>query len=258
MFVTLKTLLRMLVLPPAGPLILAVVGVLLARRAATLTARRIGWSLLAGSLAALWLLATPAVADRLEHAAEGCPALDLTQPVPAQAIVILSGGESRIQAPEYGAPAASAALLERVTYGAYLAKRTQLPVLVSGTAREVLAMRATLARNFGVEVRWAEGESRDTFENAEFSARLLKAAQVTRIVLVTSASHEWRAVQEFRSAGLEVVAAPAGGWAPQARDVIYYVPSAAGLQRSAESIYELLGDLAQRVFAATHLRRQPR
>ncbi|GAC1691985.1 MAG: YdcF family protein [Steroidobacteraceae bacterium] len=258
MLITLKSLLRLLLLPPAGPVILALTGVLLARRAATLTARRIGWSLLAGSLAALWLLATPAIADRFERAAEVYPPLDLTRPVQAQAIVILAGGEARMTAPEYGAPAARAGLLERVTYGAYVARRTGLPVLVSGTGREVLAMRATLARNFGIEVRWVEGESRDTFQNAGFSARLLRAARVTRIVLVTSASHEWRAVQEFRSAGFEVVPAPAGGWAPQAVDILYYVPSAAGLQRSADAIYELLGDVARRLFAATRLRRQAR
>jgi uncharacterized SAM-binding protein YcdF (DUF218 family) len=258
MFITLKTLLRMLVLPPAGPLIVALVGVLLAHRAAALSTRRIGWGLLTGGLAALWLLATPAIADRLERAAERCPALDLTQPLQAQAIVILGGGEFRLGAPEYGAPAADVGLLERVSYGAYVARLTGLPVLVTGTAREVLAMRATLARNFGIDVRWVEGESRDTFQNAEFSARLLRAAQVTRIVLVTSANHEWRAVQEFRSAGFEVVPAPAGGWAPQAVDFFYYLPNAAALQHSAEAIYELLGDLARQFFAATHLRRQAR
>ena len=73
MFITLKTLLRMLVLPPAGPLILALIGALLAQRSSALAARRIGWGLLTVSLAALWLLATPAVAERLERAAERCP-----------------------------------------------------------------------------------------------------------------------------------------------------------------------------------------
>jgi uncharacterized SAM-binding protein YcdF (DUF218 family) len=257
MFITLKTLLGMLVMPPAGPLILALIGASLAYRASAFATRRLGWGLLMVSLAALWLLATPAVADRLERAAERCAPLDLTQPVQAQAIVILSGGEFRTGAPEYGAPAAGVGLLERLSYGAYVARRTGLPVLVSGTAPEVLAMRATLARDFGVEVRWAEAESRDTFNNAEFSARLLKPEHVTRIVLVTSANHEWRAVQEFTGAGFEVVPAPAGGWAPQPVDPVYhYVPNAAGLQRSSEALHELLGELARQLFVATHLRRQ--
>lgn len=256
MFITLKTLLRTLVLPPTGLLILALLGVLLARLAATKTARRAGWGLLAASLVTLWLLATPAVADHLERAAERCPVLDLTQPLRAQAIVILAGGEIRKTAPEYGGPAAGIVLLERLSYGAYLAHHTGLPVLVSGTALETLAMRASLQRDFGVEARWSEDQSRDTFQNAEFSARILKAQHVTRILLVTSASHEWRAVQEFTSAGLEVVPAPAESWSPPVTDVLFYLPNAAGLQRSTEALYELLGDLARQFLALSHLRRQ--
>jgi uncharacterized SAM-binding protein YcdF (DUF218 family) len=256
MFITLKTLLRTLVLPPTGLLILAVLGVLLARLAATQAARRVGWGLLAVSLATLWLLATPAVADRLERAAERCPVLDLTHAVQAQAIVILGGGEIRMGAPEYGGPAAGMGLLERLSYGAYLARQTQLPVLVSGTSREVLAMRSSLQRDFGVQVRWADDQSRDTFQNAEFSARILKAQHVTHILLVTSANHEWRAVQEFTSAGLTVVPAPAGSWVEPVKNLFFYLPGAVGLQRSAEALYELLGDLARQFLALSHLRRQ--
>lgn len=256
-FMALKTLLHTLLLPPGGPVMLALLGAWLARRAATATTRRCGAVLLVASLGALWLLGTPAIADRLEGAAERCPALDLTQPVNALAIVILAGGEVRNRAPEYGGPAASQDLLERVSYGAYLARRTGLPVLVSGSGREVAAMRATLLRNFGVEVRWADDESRDTFQNAAFSARILKAAHVTRILLVTSAGHEWRAVQEFTSAGLAVVPAPAGGLSPPPQpSLIYYLPNAYALERATAALYELLGDLVRQLLAATHLRRQ--
>jgi uncharacterized SAM-binding protein YcdF (DUF218 family) len=255
-FMTLKNLLHTLVLPPAGPLILAVLGALLAHLAASRAVRRAGWCLLAVSLAALWLLATPALADRLERFAQRCPALNLAQPVNAQAIVILGGGEFRMAAPEYAGPAAGTGLLERLSYGAYLAHHTGLPVLVSGTSRETLAMQATLARDFGVRVRWVEGESRDTFQNARFSARMLKGERVHRILLVTSASHEWRAAQEFTSAGFDVVPAPTGSWAPPPASLALYVPSAIGLQRSTEALYELLGDLVRRFFAASDLRRQ--
>ncbi len=256
-FMALKTSLHMLLLPPGGPVLLALLGAWLAQRAATATARRCGAVLLVANLALLWLLSTPAVADRLEVAAERCPALDLARPVTAQAIVILSGGGMRAWAPEYGGPAASQELLERVSYGAYLARHTGLPVLVSGNGREVVAMRATLLRNFGVEVRWADDESRDTFQNAAFSARILRAANVTRILLVTSAGHEWRSVQEFTSAGFTVVPAPAGGLSISTySSVAYYLPNANALERATEALYELLGDVARRFLAASHLRRQ--
>src|SRR5438270_302854 len=152
MLVTLKTLLHTVLLPPGGPLLVAGAGAWLARSGVTARARRAGWLLLAASLVVSWLLARPVVADWLARAAERSPPLDLTRPVAAQALVILGGGDERVAAPEYGgAPAPGPLLLERVAYGAFVAHRTALPVLVSGTAQEALAMRRALARDFGVE-----------------------------------------------------------------------------------------------------------
>jgi uncharacterized SAM-binding protein YcdF (DUF218 family) len=254
MFITLKILLRKLILPPTGPLILAVLGaVLLARRAGG-GARRAGWALLAAGLALLWVLSTPAVAAALSRLAERYPPLDLHRPVQARAIVILGGDMAFEDAPEYGGPAAGGELLARVDYGAFVARRTGLPVLVSGTGRETLAMRTVLSRDFDIRTRWVEDHSRDTFENARFSARLLHADGVRRILLVTSADHEWRAAHEFASAGLAVDPAPVGIWAP--REGRLGVPDSEALQQSKSALYEILGDLVRRFFAATHLRVQ--
>jgi len=256
MFVSLKSLLQALLLPPGGPLLLAVLGACLIglRKGA---ARRAGWTLLIAALGALWLLATPALANALSEWAQRSPALDLSRPVEAQAIVILGGDLARPDAPEYaGTPAAYGTLLERITYGAYLARRTGLPVLVSGRPLEVQAMRASLSRAFGVEVRWVEDGARDTFENAELSARMLRAAGVGRVVLVTSAVHEWRAAHEFASAGLAVVPAPEGVWRWHGRGPRRYLPNSAALEASSAALHELLGDLGRRMLAALGLRRQ--
>lgn len=256
MLITLKFVLRSLVLPPAAPLLLAGLGAwLLARRRTGDAARKAALAVAFASLATLWLLSTPVVAEMLTRLAERYPALDLSRPLRGQAIVILGGGMPRT-APEYGGPAAGHELLERVSYGAYLARRAGLPVLVSGSAREAAAMRATLERDFGITVRWIDGESRDTFDNAQFSSRLLKADRIARIVLVTSSYHEWRAAQEFESAGLTVEPAPVHVWAPQPREFQDYLPDAVGLLRSREALYEILGNAVRRVLAVTHLRRQ--
>ena len=147
-------------------------------------------------------------------------------------------------------------LLERIAYGAFLAHRTALPVLVSGTAAEALAMRVSLARDFGIQVRWVEERSRDTFQNAQFSSRLLKAAGVSRILLVTSSAHAWRASHEFASAGITVVPAPVGVWAPRETGLLRYLPAPTALARSSAALYELLGDLVRRALAALRLRTQ--
>jgi len=255
MFFTLKLLLGNLLLPPAGPLLLGGLGLwLLARRSAGDSTRRAGWVLVTVSLASLWVLSMPVAADALLRLAQGYPALDLARPPRAEAVVILGGGSGR-EAPEYGGPAAGLELLERVSYGAYVARRTRLPVLVSGSAREARAMRATLERDFGITPRWIVSDSRDTFTDAELSGRLLKADGVQRIVLVTSSNHEWRATREFSAAGFAVEPAPVHVWAARPRELGDYLPNAAGLLESTTALHELVGDVVQRLLAASHLRR---
>jgi uncharacterized SAM-binding protein YcdF (DUF218 family) len=255
MFFALKTLLRSLLLPPAGLLLLVGFGVWLVLRWGTgSAARRAGWACIVSGVAALWLLSTPVVAEGLTRLVQHYPALDLARPVRAGAIVILAGGTHRT-APEYGGPAAGFELLERVSYGAYVARRTGLPVLVSGNPDEALAMRAVLARDFGIEARWVVSDSHDTFTDAQLSLQLLRAAGISRIVLVTSSSHEWRAAHEFASAGAEVEPAPVHVWLSHSHVLGDYLPSPLALLESTEALYEMLGDRVRQVFAATHLRR---
>ena len=250
MFILLKSLARSLILPPAGPLIVAVLGLLLVSRR-----RRLGAALVVIGVGSLWLCATPVVADMLTRLAERYPSLDLSKPVNAQAIVILGGGGVRT-APEYGGLALEGPPLERINYGAFLARRTSLPVAVSGAPDEARAMSTVLSRDFGITVRWAENESGDTFENARFSARLLQSAGIHRILLVTDSTHEWRAVHEFMGAGFDVVPAPVGGDVSRAHGVGAFIPHEAGLSRSSFALYELIGERAREFMAATHLRRQ--
>jgi len=248
-YFTLKTLVRTLILPPASPLILAWIGAMLVRRR-----WRSGWLLLAGGLASLWLFCTPFVADSLSAWAERYPALDPSRPTGAQAIVILAGGGQRLQAPEYAGPVSDSLSLERVAYGAFLAKRTSLPVLVTGTDEETTSMQATLSRNFGVQTRWVENRSRDTYQNAHFSARLVRGAGIRRIILVTTSTHEWRAAHEFTDAGFEVVPAPEGMLSRREFGVFRFVPAATALVRSNAAVYELIGEQARRLQAALGVR----
>lgn len=98
-------------------------------------------------------------------------------------------------APEYAGPAAGPVLLERLSYGAFIAHQTNLPVLVTGNGIEAQAMHATLKRNFGIDAHWVDDKSYDTFENAADTARLLAPAHIAHIILVTTATHMRRAVR---------------------------------------------------------------
>jgi uncharacterized SAM-binding protein YcdF (DUF218 family) len=117
-------------------------------------------------------------------------------------------------------------------------------------------MATILWRDFGIRARWVENRSGDTFQNAEFSARLLHADGIHRIILVTNSTHEWRAAHEFMSAGLEVVPAPVGTLESDESRLTRFVPSADALMRSHRAVYEFLGNAVREVFAYLHLRRQ--
>jgi uncharacterized SAM-binding protein YcdF (DUF218 family) len=234
----LKTLLREAILPPAGPLLLALLGLLLLK-VRPLLAR----ILLAAGLASLWLLSTPVVSDALTGLVELYPPLDLRQAANAQAIVILGGG-----------PAAEPLLLERLSYGAFVARKTGLPILVTGYLVEARAMHDSLQRNFGIETRWIDDQAYDTFQNARNTSRILLAENVQRIILVTRATHMRRSVQEFTAAGFDVVPAPVGILAARDFGVLEYLPNPDALLRSHAAIYELIGEPVRIFLSASHLR----
>ena len=217
--------------------------------------RRTGWYVFVVGFASLWLLCTPYVADCLTRLAQREPPLNPNLPVNAQAVVVLGGGPARFRAQEYGGgPVVEGALLERVTLAAYLSQHYSLPTAISGSQYEALIMSRTLERNFGVTPRWIEDRSRDTFQNAQFSARILQPEGIRRIVLVTSNTHMYRATQEFLAAGFEVTPAPIGVLAPREDGVFRFVPSPAGLDRSNSAIYELIGEPMRQLQSALGVR----
>jgi len=246
----LKALFKTLVLPPTGPLLVAVVGLALWSRHP-----RAGRTLAALGVAALLALSMPVVADLLGRTVDTSVPLDLEAARAAQAVVILGGGIRR-NAPEYGGDTLAALTLERVRYGARVARLTGLPVLVSGGSvlegeAEGKLMAAALDREFGVPVRWIEANSRTTHDNAVLSARMLKAKGVERIVLVTHGFHTRRATAEFETQGLAVVNAATGVRSNTDRTLLDYLPSMGGLQRSYYATYEILANLVR----AVHLNR---
>jgi uncharacterized SAM-binding protein YcdF (DUF218 family) len=231
--------------------LLALLGLLLLKRRPA-----VARALLILAFGSLWLLCTPVIGAVLTGLAERYPPLDWRRAADAQAIVILGGGGQRTFAPEYAGPAAEPVLLERLTYGAFIARKTGLPILITGFRIEAGAMQGTLQRNFAIQPRWIDDQAYDTFQNARNSARLLRADGVHRIVLVTHATHMRRAAHEFTDAGMEVVAAPVGILAERDSGIRRYLPNPETLERSCAAINELLGEPLRAFFAVTHLRRQ--
>src|SRR5512134_1756809 len=235
----------------ADPVVLVLL-LLLGGLGLTMLRRRLGIALLISGVAALYLLATPFAGTRLLRLAE--PPVDVSPLARSpQAIVVLSAGVYR-RAPEYEGDTVDALTLERIRYGARLHRRTGLPILVTGgrfrnaTQPVAESMRRALVEDFGVPVRWVEGQARTTHENAERSAAVLRAEGIDTIYLVTHAVHMRRAQEAFERAGLTVVPA-ATVFTPIDPDVSLcaLVPRTTTLVRSSYALHELIGRLWYRL-----------
>ena len=237
------------IVPPTSLVLLALLGLWLARRR-----RAAGAALAACSVAALLVLSLPAVAYSLMSRLEPPPLDDASAAGDVQAIVILGGGVAR-GAADWGGDTLGVFTLQRVRYGARLAKATRLPVLVTGAGPlddrpgEAALMRDALEQEFGVPVRWLDERARTTAGNAREAAALLRAAGIGRVALVTSAFHMPRARRVFEQAGLQVVAAPTGyfGYAGGAFEWTHLVPGGDALRVSYLALREMAARLMYRV-----------
>ncbi|WP_283743122.1 YdcF family protein [Sideroxydans sp. CL21] len=230
-------------LPPLNLLLIAALGLWL-WHSRPLIAR----ILMTTAFGLLWLLSTPYFAETLLHGLEGKPFVNDTRRPQADAIVVLGGG-TYFHAPEYGGDTTNKDTLERLRYAAKLYRETLKPILVTGGAplgnstSEAEQMKQVLEHEFNVPVQWSEGASDNTLENARLCRQVLQRVGITRIYLVTHASHMPRAVQAFQAAGFQVVPAPTGYTTRYRTDLLAFVPNAYALRDSRIFLHELIGML---------------
>ena len=172
----------------------------------------------------------------------------------ADAIVILGSGRERGDV-AWGADQPTGVGLERQRFAARLAKASGLPVLTSGGLHygtppsEAQMMADSLRDDFGVTVRWQEGRSRTTWENAQFSAEVLLPQGIKRVVVVTQASHMPRAAWSFRKAGFEVVPAPVGFLGgDNARPLGGWMPEFKAIWQNGQLMNEAVGQIGYSLF----------
>lgn len=234
-----------LVLPPGGPLLLAIAGLLVMRRR-----RRPGIALTVAGIAALGVASLGIVGNTLQRMLE-VPPLARGDLANVRAIVVIGGG-MRADSPDYGEPIVLNESLARVRYAARLGRESGIPVLVSGGGAEgkiseAEVMAHIMKTDFGVTPRWVERTSATTAENAARSYAILAPERATRIALVTSARHMPRAARAFRAAGFEVVPAATGYAAREPVRFSSFVPSAEALGETRGALHELLGAVWYRI-----------
>ena len=167
----------------------------------------------------------------------------------AQAIVVLGG---TVVPPTGKSTEIKLGRAGRVWYGARLFHAGKAPlVLLSGGSdlerqafSEARAM-AVLLEDLGVPAQAVvlEESSRNTRQNAAFSAALLKLRGIEHILLVTSALHMPRALALFNGQGLQVTPAPtdfeAGQESPSG--LLAWLPDSSSLNGSSLAMKELVG-----------------
>jgi uncharacterized SAM-binding protein YcdF (DUF218 family) len=190
----------------------------------------LGRLLMLGGVLLLYLFSTPQMALWLNTPLEPARPISADELRNIDAIVVLGGGKR--PAPEFRGETLTLDSLSRLRYGAWLARASGKPLLVTGGAPlggepEAEIMRRMLSSDYGLVPKWVEPASNTTLENAKLSAPLLHAAGVHSIALVSQAWHLRRAAGFFREQGFAVYAAPTGfirydgprwaWWLPQGR-----------------------------------------
>lgn len=254
---SLKPLLSTLVLPPAGPLLITVLGFLLltiSRKANT------GKVFIGIGLILAWLLSCQAIAVKLDAwLLQSYPVATSASIVKSkvQAIVVLGGG-MQSQADEYQNSAQiNATAATRLRYGAWLSKQTKLPLAFSGGRGWAAGAGSEKTEAEGAAnylksldfpaAKWLDDKSSDTAGNAREMAKMLPVKDVPKIVLVTHAWHMERSVKLFEAQGFTVLPAPVYIITSDSYALLNWLPSAQGLQDSRSVLREALGLLVMRV-----------
>lgn len=201
----------------------------------------------------IWLLSISPVADAMLRGLES----DFKIPEnPRGDVIILLGGGVYDKVPDLsgvGAPAEE--MIARLVTAVRLQKMLNIPIIVSGgVVFEGRKAEAPIVRRFltdlGVPDKKIiiEDKSRNTIENARYTAEICKRLGYKKPILVTSAYHMRRSIVSFEKIGMKAVPFPANfrtwdrkyGWES-------YLPSSFRLRNSYTAMREYMGLLFYKI-----------
>ncbi len=230
-------------MPPMIFLISAIIGIVASSRWP-----RAGSVVALGSLLLLYACSIPLVSSALlALAAAQTTPISAAVPNP-QAIVLVTSDAHWSGSPvERGEPGPLS--LERMVETARLYRSHALPVLVTGgidprSGQSLAGLIGTaLERDFQVPVRWREERSRNTLENAAFSAPILLHDGISQVLVVAQDWDMPRILWSFDRAGITAVPAPAGLPSSTIEEMRLddFLPDYHSFRDSFYALHELLG-----------------
>ena len=240
-------------MPPMCFLIAVPIGAFIAFRW-----RRLGLAIVLISSLLLYALCTSFISTRLLIAAESHAPANVTTAADAQAIVVLAGDASHGR--NGVADGVGPLTLDRLHLAASVYRAHHLPILLTGGSEtdteESLAhfMAEVLESDYGIKPTWIEDKSKNTFQNASYSAAILRTNNISRVIIVSQAWHLPRALWAFSQAGITAIPAPAHQtYIGQQNDVSDFLPNYRSFAKSFYALHELLG-LAYYRFHYSHNR----
>ncbi len=201
------------ILPPGLNILLAIIGLFFYWRKPLL-----GKIFILSAILSLWLASMPIVAYNLIEVLQNqFPKLSLSHnEVNKHAAIVVLGGGDAIHVEQNNKHTVSDSTFNRIRYGAYLHKITNLPIIVSGGTdgykdTEADLMSATLVNDFGISNIIKEDKSHNTAEESQFLVPIFKKYQFNTIYIVTNAWHMPRSVLNFvKQDNITVIPAPMG------------------------------------------------
>jgi uncharacterized SAM-binding protein YcdF (DUF218 family) len=230
-------------------ILVAMIGVMIAWRT-----KRSGLAITTLAVGCLYLAAMPVFAGLLIRSAEAIGETQARPPaeVPPGAIIVLAADYRYSDIP--GKPDAVGPLtLERLAKAARGYRKLGLPILVSGGAPEQrqrplsVVMTKSLEEDFSVPVRWLEDRSRNTFENARFSAAILRRAGIVSAFVVTQPWDMARALWSFRAVDYPVIPMSTQEGRIFSVSAADFLPQVPALRDSYYALHELIGLVWYRV-----------
>lgn len=239
--------LHLLLLSLTYPPMLSACVLLCAGLALVLHWRKLAWGLMAGAVAWSALWSVPEASDQLRNTLERRDPVVAETALPrADAIVVLGGGmlygwldRGKIQPGDLSS--------SRLGAGARAWHDGRAPVVIlSGGGRpghtEAMHMAQAITQ-LGVpsSALILEQRSRNTRDNAVFTAKLTREHGIHRVLLVTSAVHMPRASLLFRDAGIGVIPLSVPELAPRNDWTERWIPTSSALWRSGRALKEYAG-----------------